>query len=126
MTVTDNDGDTDILVTNSRGPARVLLNNCGRNNNWLGLKLVNKDRRRDMLGATVEIMTDKGAKRFRRVKTDGSFCSSNDPRILVGLGEAELASRVQVRWPNGSSEKWHDLKSNVYHTLYQGSAPGSE
>jgi hypothetical protein len=122
----DNDGDTDILVANSRGPARLLLNNCGRRNDWLGLKLVDKDRKRDMLGATVEITSNRGVKRFRRVKTDGSFCSSNDPRILVGLGDAELALHVRVRWPDGIFEEWHDLKTNRYHTLYQGSAPKSD
>ena len=41
----DNDGDTDILVTNSNGPA-VLLRNDGTTANWLGVSLVGKSSNR--------------------------------------------------------------------------------
>jgi hypothetical protein len=51
----DNDGDTDVLVTNNNGPARLLLNQVGNQNHWLGLRLIGKSGR-DMLGAQVEIV----------------------------------------------------------------------
>ena len=53
----DNDGDTDFLVTNNNGPARLFLNQVGNRNHWLGLRLVGKAGR-DMLGAQVEIVVD--------------------------------------------------------------------
>ena len=53
----DNDGDTDFLVTNNNGPARLFLNQVENRNHWLGLRLVGKSGR-DMLGAQVEIVLD--------------------------------------------------------------------
>ena len=36
----DNDGDVDVLVGNDAGPVRLLINNIGNRNHWLGLRLV--------------------------------------------------------------------------------------
>src|SRR5204863_2790348 len=41
----DNDGHTDVLVTNNNGPARLLLNQVGNRNHWLGLRLAGKNGR---------------------------------------------------------------------------------
>ena len=38
----DNDGDTDIVVANNSGPVRLLVNNVGNKNHWLGLHLLNR------------------------------------------------------------------------------------
>ena len=46
----DNDGDTDVLVANNNGPARLLINNLGNRNHWLGLRLVD-DHGRSAIGA---------------------------------------------------------------------------
>src|SRR6185436_19488283 len=43
----DNDGDVDLVVVNSRGPARLLLNRVGQDEPWVGLRLVTRDGRRD-------------------------------------------------------------------------------
>src|SRR5262249_58226500 len=42
----DNDGDTDVLVTNNNGPARLLLNQVANRNHLLSLSLDNKKSRR--------------------------------------------------------------------------------
>ncbi len=111
----DNDGDPDLLVTNNNGPARLLLNNVGNQNHWLGLRLVGKNGR-DMLGAHVEIVTTNGVLR-RRVRTDGSYLSANDPRVLVGLGQTTRVKAVRVRWPDGETEEWKDQPVDRYVTL---------
>ena len=36
----DNDGDTDVVVTNGAGPVRLLINNIGQRRHWVGLRLV--------------------------------------------------------------------------------------
>src|SRR3990170_3882322 len=36
----DNDGDTDVVVGTAAGPARLLVNNIGHRNHWVGLRLV--------------------------------------------------------------------------------------
>ena len=115
----DNDGDTDVLVTNNNGPAKLFLNEVGNRNHWLGLKLVGKNGR-DMLGARVEVVIKKGHVLWRRARTDGSYLNANDPRVLVGLGTASRVELVRVYWPDGSVEEWKGLPADRYTTLKQG------
>jgi len=112
----DNDGDTDFLVTNNNGPARLFINQIGNRNHWLGLRLVGKSGR-DMLGAQVEIVVDDNRVLRRRVRTDGSYLSSNDPRVLIGLGAASRVKVVRVRWPDGAVEERNDVSVDHYTTL---------
>lgn len=112
----DNDGDTDVLVSNNNGPARLLLNEVGSRNRWLGLRLVGKSGR-DMLGAKVEIVVAKDRVLRRRVRTDGSYLVGNDPRVLVGLGTADRVQAVRVRWPDGTREEFKDVVLGKYNTL---------
>jgi hypothetical protein len=51
------------------------------------------------------------------VRTDGSFLSANDPRVLVGLGPVVRVPTVHVRWPDGTSEEFKDLAIDKYTTL---------
>ena len=115
----DNDGDTDFVVTNNNGPARLFLNQVGNRNHWLGLRLVGKSGR-DMLGALVEIVVDENRILRRRVRTDGSYLSANDPRLLVGLGSATRVKVVRVRWPDGAVEERTDVRLDQYTVLKQG------
>jgi len=117
----DNDGDTDFLVTNNNGPARLFLNQVGNRNHWLGLRLVGKAGR-DMLGAQVEVVVDDKRSLRRRVRTDGSYLSGNDSRVLVGLGAVTRVKAVRVRWPNGTVEEWKELIVDRYTTLKEGMA----
>jgi hypothetical protein len=112
----DNDGDTDVLVVNNNGPVRLFLNEVGNRNHWLGLRLVGKNGR-DTLGAQVEIVIAKDRVLRRRVRTDGSYLSANDPRVLVGLGVATRAQAVRVRWPDGTTEEFKDVAVDKYTTL---------
>jgi enediyne biosynthesis protein E4 len=112
----DNDGDTDVLVVNNNGRARLFLNEVGNRNHWLGLRLVGKNGR-DMLGAQVEIVIAKDRVLRRRVRTDGSYLSANDPRVLVGLGAATRVQTVRVRWPDGTVEEFKDVSLGKYTTL---------
>ncbi|HEY8203094.1 MAG TPA: CRTAC1 family protein [Pyrinomonadaceae bacterium] len=119
----DNDGDTDVLVTNNNGPVRLLLNQIGNRNHWLGLRLIGKDNRRDMLGARIEIIVAKNKTLWRRARTDGSYLSANDPRVLVGLGSADQVDLIRVHWPDGSVDQWKQARVGQYTTLREGTGP---
>jgi hypothetical protein len=115
----DNDGDTDVLVTNNNGSAKLLMNQVGNRNHWLGLRLVGKNGR-DMLGTRVEVLIAKGNVLWRRARTDGSYLTANDPRVLVGLGSTSRVEAVRVHWPDGSVEEWKEMPVDRYTTLKQG------
>ena len=118
----DNDGDTDVLVANGAGPVRLLVNNLGARNHWLGLRLVSSSATRDAVGARVEVRRSSGPALVRRAHADGSYASANDPRVLAGLGTSTEAPRVRVTWPDGSSEEWSSVAIDRYTTLVQGQA----
>jgi enediyne biosynthesis protein E4 len=116
----DNDGDVDVLVGNDAGRARLLVNNIGNRNHWLGLRLVGKEKR-DMHGARVTVTRADGSKLWRRARSDGSYGSANDPRVLVGLGTATDKPDVQVRWPSGRIEEWPGVAIDRWTTLTESS-----
>jgi hypothetical protein len=96
----DNDGDVDVVVANNNGPLRLLVNEAGTANHWLGLRLRTAGGR-DALGARVAIIRPDGVSRWRRARSDGSYASANDPRVLVGLGGYSGPVRVRIEWPDG-------------------------
>lgn len=116
----DNDGDTDIVVFNNNGTVRLLLNQTGNRQPWLGLRLIGTSAGRDMLGARVAVLRSGAPTLWRRVASDGSYCSANDPRVLLGLGASDQVTAVQVYWPDGSREQWKSLPLGRYTTLRQG------
>ena len=86
----DNDGDTDVVVANDNGPAELLINQIGSRQHWVGLRLVG-EKGRDMLGARVSISPGAGGSLkplWRRARADGSYGSSNDPRVRAGFGSS--------------------------------------
>lgn len=116
----DNDGRSDVLLTNNQGPARLLLNRTPTDHRWLGLRLLTADGRRDALGARVHVQLADGRGFWRRAATDGSYLAANDPRVLVGLGDSSGPVIVEVHWPDGSTERWEALETGRYHTLRAG------
>ena len=118
----DNDGDQDVVIGNAAGPLRLMVNEIGNRNRWVGLRLVGDRQKRDMLGARVEIERADGSRLWRRARSDGSYASANDPRVLVGLGTSAEPVRVRVQWPDGRTEEWASVATNRWTTLTQGSA----
>lgn len=109
----DNDGDTDVVVSNGAGPARLLVNTIGSRQHWVGLRLAGPS----SVGAHVTVLRGDGRPLTRRAHTDGSYGSASDPRVLVGLGETAAPVIVRVRWSNGRTGEWRDVAPDRYTTL---------
>jgi hypothetical protein len=117
----DNDGDTDIVVGNAGGAVRLLINQVGHSRHWVGLRLVGGGTvGRDMLGARATITRADDVALWRRARSDGSYASANDPRVLAGLGSTAGEPRVRVRWPGGRIEEWTRVPIDRYTTLREG------
>lgn len=115
----DDDGDPDLVVTGVDAPVGLWLNQVGQDAAWLGLRLVTQGR--DALGALAVLDPDGPRRGLRRVRTDGSYGSSRDPRLLFGLGDDESESTVEISWPSGRRERFEQLASRRYHLLREGS-----
>ena len=112
----DNDGDTDVVLAQTDGPA-VVLRNSGAKNHWLGLSLAGARGNRHGLGARVVVTDSAGAKQVFDVTTAGSYLSSNDPRLLVGLGAKTGVRAVEVRWPGGAAQTLNNPQVDRYVTV---------
>jgi len=116
----DNDGDIDVVVGNASGPLRLLVNTIGQQKHWIGLRLVGQQTRRDLIGARVAIVRPDGVTIRRRARSDGSYASANDPRVLGGLGDLGAPPTVRVQWPDGRIEEWRGVAIDRYTALQQG------
>src|SRR5256884_7577223 len=59
----------------------------------------------------------------RRVKVGGgSYLSSHDPRMVLGLGKREKLEWLGVKWPvpGGATQRFTGLPRNRYITLVEG------
>jgi hypothetical protein len=113
----DNDGDLDIVVTNNNSIPQILINKNNTNNNWIGFRLYNTKLNRIDVGAVVTVSSEL-IKHQRRARTDGSFASSRDNRVLFGLGKHNKKIDVIVMWTDGTKTTYKQLAINKYHKLF--------
>jgi hypothetical protein len=73
-----------------------------------------------MLGARVEVTRADNVTLHRRARSDGSYASAHDPRVLVGLGQAAGPVRVRIIWPDGAAEERADVPVDRWTTIRQG------
>ena len=117
----DNDGDLDLLITSNNGPARLLRNDNGNQNDLLRIKTVGAKSNRDGIGAKIILKTAK-AKFFNMVKTGSSYCSQSELPLVFGLGAPEEGKVVglEISWPSGQKEIIADIKPNQSITVEEG------
>ena len=117
----DNDGDVDLVINNNKGPVRLLLNRGSKDNAWIRLSVRDASGKVDQLGTKIEVVTQKGRTLWRRVQTEGSYCSAVDPRVLVGLGDSKGIRYVRAHYAMGGVEEWTALELRKSHVLTKGS-----
>ncbi|MEJ7609310.1 MAG: CRTAC1 family protein [Bryobacteraceae bacterium] len=116
----NNDGRIDVLVGVNGGAPLLLRNQAGGANEWVGVKLVGKSCNRDAVGARISWLA--GNKLRSVLKTGGgSYLSSHDQRVVLGLGTAQKAEWIEVQWPRPSSrvERFQPPPGR-YSTLVEG------
>jgi hypothetical protein len=112
----DNDGDTDVVLAQTDGPP-VVLKNSGTKNHWLGLRLEGARGNTQGLGARVSVTDASGVRQVFDVTAAGSYLSSNDTRLLVGLGSKAGVRAVEVHWPGGKVQTLNSPKVDTYQTV---------
>jgi enediyne biosynthesis protein E4 len=117
----DNDGDPDVVISHldHSGTPVLLRNDGGNRNHWLGLKLDGAEGPASAIGAKVTV-TAGGKKKVFVNQWTCSYLSNNDPRILVGLGKEELVEQIEIRWSDGKTETFRNIKPDRYLSIKQG------
>jgi enediyne biosynthesis protein E4 len=117
----DNDGAVDVLISNNNEPPLLLRNNAGSQNHWLGVKLVGKKANIDAIGARVSYQSGD-LKRSHMKVGGGSYLSSHDPRMVLGLGKRMKIDWLEISWsqPSGLKQRFTDLPVDRYITIREG------
>lgn len=117
----NNDGAIDVLIANNDEPPVLLRNDVGAQNNWLGVHLVGKKANIDAVGARITYQAGD-LKRSRMKVGGGSFLSSHDPRVVLGIGKRAKIDWIEVKWPQPSNltQRYTDLPLNRYITIVEG------
>ena len=113
----DNDGDLDVVITINNGPARLLRNDGGNQNNVLRVQTIGTSSNRDGIGARVEVSVH-GTTLWQVVKTGSSYASQSELPLTFGLGDAAYVAGIRVKWPSGAVDAIDELvKANQLVTF---------
>jgi hypothetical protein len=118
----DNDGDLDIVVNNLDGLPTVLRNDGGNRGGYLVVDLEARGGNRAAVGAIVIIRAGDLVQRAERRSGD-SYLSHSDARLHFGLGERTTVDSMEVRWPDGTVQRFGEGPANRFIKIVQGSAP---
>jgi len=107
----DNDGDWDLLVATSNGPAHLFRNDGGSENHWIKLKLKGTKSNGNGIGAKVTIKSASGTQ-TRTLKSGCSYASQSELALIFGIGADTQIDSIEVRWPSGIVSLLENIKPN--------------
>ncbi len=93
----DNDGDFDIIISNTNEPVHIYRNNAQGQS--LVVRLQGPPGNRYGVGAKVQVTAD-GESWYRELVPVRGYLSSVEPRLIFATGEVEDVA-VTVTWPDG-------------------------
>jgi len=96
----DNDGGTDLLITQNHGPAVLLRNEGGNKNHWLRLAFRGLNDNRSAIGTKVEVFAGANRQKWEIAGSSG-YLGQSSTVITAGLGDSTQADIVRMLWPTG-------------------------
>ena len=107
----DNDGDLDIYIVNLDGQGKFLRNNKGNQANWILLNLIGTSSNRDGIGCRIKISTGNQVQTAQKKSTTG-YLSQNDSRVHLGLANAQIIDKIEIKWPSGKYQFLENVEVN--------------
>ncbi|MGB0715304.1 MAG: CRTAC1 family protein [Phycisphaerae bacterium] len=115
----DNDGDSDILITNLAGAPRLYLNETPKTGHWLGIRAKLSTKGRTAVGSMLTLQTS-GQQHVAVAGHVGSYQSASDDRTIFGLGNAKPQS-LEVLWTDGTREHFEINAIDTHIDIVRGS-----
>jgi hypothetical protein len=117
----DNDGDLDIVVTDSGGRPLLLRNDGGNRNHWIGIRARGRESNRFGIGCKVRVASG-GRTQVHEINPFGSYLSTSDARLYFGLGQETKVTRLEIEWPNGKKQALANVASDQVLVLDEAGA----
>ena len=115
----DDDGDVDVFVVNMNDTPSLLRNDGGNQQHWLTVQVVGTRANRDGVGTRMRLSA-AGQSQWRTVNGASSYMSHSDIRAHFGLGPNERVDRIEITWPDGSTESIQDIPADKLLLVRQG------
>ena len=115
----DNDGFVDVVVSNNGDPPLLLHNGGGNGNHFVNFRLVGTKSNRDAMGARIRVVAG-GLSQIREIAGGGSYLSQSDLRANFGLGKAMRVQSVEISWPSGQKQIFHDIEADKFYLIEEG------
>jgi len=96
---------------------QLLRCDASHAHNWIKVRTIGTKSNRSGIGARLRCVTHppdeaKPHQQIDEVRSGGSYISQNDLRVHFGLGKAEKAELLEIRWPSGQVDTLKDVKPN--------------
>jgi hypothetical protein len=115
----DNDGDLDLFVVDIDGPARLFENVVGNRRSWIRVEPRVGPDGRTVLGTRVKV-TAGGRSQVQSFFVSPSYASGTLTDLHFGLGDAERVDSVEIRWPDGRTQIFHDVAPRTIYRIEKG------
>ena len=112
------DGFSDLIITNTGGLANFLYKNSGNSNNWIKLKLIGEASNKSGIGAKVTVKSGDKTQ-YREVTTQTGFAGQNELNLNFGLGKNTLVDSIIISWPSGTNQILTKLNVNQLVEIHE-------
>jgi enediyne biosynthesis protein E4 len=119
----DNDGDIDVVISNSRRGPTLLRNDTPNKHHWLGIRLQGAQANRDGIGSHVTIIAGD-LKRSAEVHSGRGYQSHFGMRLHFGLGAHEKVDRIEIQWLGGGKNIVENIPADRVVTITEGQGKG--
>jgi hypothetical protein len=115
----DGDGAVDLVVVDIDGPVRFFRNEVGARRNWIAIEPREGGDGRTVLETRVRVVAN-GRSQTRVFRVSSSYASGSLVPLHFGLGEAGEAEEVEIRWPDGETQMFHDVAARRVYRVRPG------
>jgi hypothetical protein len=105
------DGRLDLVTTALSALAELWINDSPGKAHWLEFKLEGSRSNRDGIGARIRVMAG-GTMQYNHVSFAAGYASASATPTHFGLGTADSASLVEIRWPSGVVQELKDVPAD--------------
>jgi enediyne biosynthesis protein E4 len=114
-----NDGNMDLVVEDLVGKPMVLRNHGIPGRHWISFELAGQKSNRMAIGARLKLVAG-GTTQTEEIRSGGSYLSQSDTRVHFGLGKVNTIDSLEIRWPSGKVDTFHDLAADKFYSVLEG------
>lgn len=116
----DRDGDLDLFLCNNSATPILYRNDGGNKLNWLQVTLNANGANRFGIGARVRVWPDLAdAPMVHEMSASSNYLSQDECLAHFGLHSDIEVSKIEVRWPDGTTTEWLNVAANQRVVLDQ-------